>query len=133
MKTRALSHNRSTSIFLFDVVNFPPVSSPLHFPSLVVFPLILLFFLFFLHVAMVLKTNPESCEYQAIALSHSAASPSQWVHFNVCVGKKYSIHINERKKGRRKREGEGSKEIRKEEKRQKAGILGVFSILFSFF
>lgn len=63
-----------------------PVSS-LHSPSPVVFLRLLLFFLFFLHVAVVLKTEPESCEYQAIALSHSAALPIQWVHFNVCVGK----------------------------------------------
>lgn len=64
-----------------------PVSSPLRSPSPIVFLRLLLFFLFFLHVAVVLKTNPESCEYQAIALSHSAALPIQWVHFNVCVGK----------------------------------------------
>lgn len=73
------------SFYLMCLIS--PVSSPLHSPSSVVFLRLLLFFLFFLPVAVVLKTDPESCEYQAIALSHSAASPIQWVHFNVCVGK----------------------------------------------
>jgi len=57
----------------------------------------------------------------------------QWAHFNVCVGEIFHSQ-NGRKEGRRERERvEGGRRNKKEKEDKKAGVLWVFSILFSFF